>query len=101
MKRFRVEFARSAQNDIYDAFEWGCREWGKEAAQRWARDVKKAVTDVLKIFPMSQPLAPESEHAPFEVRQIIIGRHRALFVVEEDLVLILHVRGPFVDQLDL
>jgi plasmid stabilization system protein ParE len=98
MKHYRVVFTESARENISESYEWGCREWGEEAAQRWARDLRNSVEKVLKRFPLSQPLAPESEDFPVEIRQMIIGRYRILFIVDGNTVLVLHIRGAFVDR---
>lgn len=100
MKRYRVVFAESARKNIFESYEWGCREWGTEAAQRWAGDLRDSVEKILTIFPLSQPLAPESDDTPYEIRQMIVGRYRVLFIVEGKKVVVLHVRGAFVDKDD-
>jgi plasmid stabilization system protein ParE len=100
MKNYKVIFAQSAENDIYASFEWGCKEWGEELAIKWVFDLKTSVDKILKIFPLSQPLAPESDDLLFEIRQMIVGRYRILFRIEGQTVQILHVRGSFVEKDD-
>lgn len=73
---------------------------GKEAAQQWAKDLRSSVEKTLKIFPLGQPLAPESEDAPFEIRQMLVGRYRVLYVVKEKDVTILHIRGAFAGKIE-
>jgi toxin ParE1/3/4 len=96
MKRYSVIFSHSAEIDIYESFEWGCREWGDEIAIKWAIELKSSVETLLKTFPKSQPVAPESRDLLFEIRQLIVGRYRVLYTINEDSVQILHVRGAFV-----
>lgn len=96
MKRYSVIFSHSAENDIYQSFEWGCREWGEEIAIKWAIELKSSVENLLKTFPKSQPIAPESNDLLFEIRQMIVGRYRVLFTIEGDSVQVLHVHGAFV-----
>ena len=100
MKRYRVIFTDSAKEEIFKSYEWGCREWGKTKAQQWARELRESVEKVLKIFPLSQPIAPETVHFSIEVRQIIVGRYRILYVINERTVSIIHVRGAFVKDPD-
>jgi plasmid stabilization system protein ParE len=97
MKEFKVIFANSAEADIYKSFEWGRQEWGDELAVKWAIELKTSVNKILKNFPLSQPIAPESEDLLFEVRQILVGRYRVLYRIEMEIVSILHVRGSFVN----
>lgn len=98
MKQYSVVFSQSAEKDVYESFEWGHREWGEKLAIKWARELKKSVEGLLERFPNSQPIAPESDDLLFEVRQMIVGRYRVLFVIEGDQVHILHVRGSFVNE---
>lgn len=97
MKRYRVVFTATAQEDILHSYGWGLENWGETQAQRWARELRDSVNKVLAVFPVSQPLAPESEHTPIEIRQIIVGRYRVLFTLDADQVQVLPVRGPFHD----
>jgi plasmid stabilization system protein ParE len=98
MKRYRLLFTESARGDIYQSFEWGCREWGEAASMGWARELRREITSVLGVFPLSTPLAPEGSTAPIEIRQIFVGRYRVLFTVAGRHVLILHVRGTYVEE---
>ena len=43
MKRYRVIFEESAQQDVRESYDWGCRAWGKRKAQQWARQLRTAV----------------------------------------------------------
>lgn len=47
-------------------------------------------------MPLSCQFAPESNSSEFEIRQLIYGRYRILFTVEEDVVLVLYFRGPHI-----
>jgi plasmid stabilization system protein ParE len=95
MRRYKVVFAASAQEDIFRSYEWGCAEWGEMQARHWARNLRESVEKTLKIFPNGQPLAPESQDMSRDVRQVIVGRYRILFVVDGRLVTILHLRGAY------
>jgi plasmid stabilization system protein ParE len=98
MKRYRVEFSDESKQDIAKSFKWGCKVWGEAAALRWYRTIKSKTRDILKQFPLSQPIAPESDDSDREIRQMTFGRYRILFEVEELTVRILHVRGSFVSE---
>ena len=43
-------------------------------------------------FPRGYPLAPENEYCDFEVRQLVFGRYRILFTVDDECVYVLTVR---------
>lgn len=96
MKRYVVIFEDSAQSDVRGSFDWGCRAWGKRAAQQWARKLRTAVFEKLVIVPKAFPLAPEDDEFSEEIRQMIVGRYRVLFTIKGREVHVLHVRGSHV-----
>jgi plasmid stabilization system protein ParE len=96
MKKFNVVFHRDAIADINDSFEWGVEFWGKEKAIKWARKLYAACRERLSIFPESCPVAPETEDIEIEIRQLVIDRYRVLFIIENNTVEIIHVRGPYI-----
>ena len=93
MKRYAVVFEESAQSDVRESYDWGRRTWGKHEAEQWVRQLRKAVTDQLAVVPKAFPLAPEDEEFSEEIRQIILGRYRILFMIKGRKVHVLHVRG--------
>ncbi len=97
MRKYRVVFTESAEKDLGCSFEWGREKWGEDASLLWYRDLRKSVRKVLTHFPFSQPLAPEHELREHEMRQMIVGRYRVLFIVDGKTVKILAIRGAFVD----
>jgi plasmid stabilization system protein ParE len=99
MKRYAVVFEESAQADVRDSFEWGCRVWGKREAQQWVRQLRTAVSSQLAIVPKAFAIAPENHEFPDEIRQMIVGRYRVLFTITGRRVHVLHVRGAHVDPL--
>jgi len=64
MKRYVVVFEESAQSDVRESYDWGCRVWGKKQAQRWLRELRTAVSRQLSIVPKGFPLAPETTISP-------------------------------------
>jgi len=97
LKRYKVEFAASAQQDIVRSYIWGCRKWGKQRAQQWARELRNVSKQQLSLFPQGFPLAPENSESAGEIRQVIVGRYRVLFTVRGKKVYVLHVRGAYVE----
>ena len=98
MKRYTVEFADSAEEDLFASYEWGCREWGEEAANRWARETRSKINTMLKTFPLGQSVAPESKNATVELRQMVVGRYRVIFTVKELEVRVFHITGSYVED---
>ena len=98
MKRYRVEFSDDAKRDLGRSFEWEREKWGSAAALRWYRKLKAQTRETLTHFPLSQPIAPESEEVSGEIRHMIFGRYRILFEIVDNTVRVLHIRGAFVDN---
>jgi plasmid stabilization system protein ParE len=93
MKRYAVIFEKSAQADVRRSYDWGCRVWGKKEAQRWARQLRTAVSKQLSLMPKGFPVATENDEFSEEIRQMIVGRYRVLFTLRGGKVHVLHVRG--------
>jgi plasmid stabilization system protein ParE len=96
MKGYVVLFEESAQTDVRQSYEWGCRIWGKAEAQQWARRLRAAVFGQLAIVPRGFPVAPEQDEFQEEIRQMTVGRYRVLFTIKGRKVHVLHVRGAYV-----
>ena len=101
MKRYVVIFEDSAQANVRESFEWGCRAWGKREARHWARQLRSAVFEQLRVVPKAFPLAPENDEFSEEIRQMIVGRYRVLFTIKGREVHVLHVRGAYVGAREL
>jgi len=100
MKRYVVIFEDSAQANVRESFDWGCRAWGKREAQQWAHQLRTAVFKQLAIVPKGFPLAPEDDEFSEEIRQMIVGRYRALFTIKGRNVHVLHVGGAYVGAIE-
>ena len=98
MKRYRVEFSHSAESELTESIRWGVANWGEEATIRWARKFRRKITTLLKAAPLAHSIAPEYDLSPVEIRQIVVGRYRALFEIRGRTVNILHIRGPFTER---
>lgn len=98
MKRYRVEFTEESEQDIANSYEWGREEWGEAAARRWYLKLRSHTRDLLMRFPLGQPLAPESDEAGREIRQLIFGRYRILFDIVDRTVRVFHVRGAYIGK---
>jgi toxin ParE1/3/4 len=62
-----------------------------DRAEVWLDGVIAAV-DTLTSLPRRCPLAPENDDFDVEVRQLLYGEFRILFIVEDEVVRVLHVR---------
>ncbi len=97
---YQPRFTDRAINDIrvyYDQIA----EYSPVRAEKWRRGLFRKI-DTLRRFPLSCPRAPEGEKYGDTVRHLIHGKrtstYRVLFVVRDDVVVILAVwrasRGP-------
>ncbi len=101
MKRHSVEFSAAAEDDLIRSIVWGVEIWGEKATFRWVREFRASVTNLLEVFPLGQPLAPENEFSKREIRQLILGRYRVLYETKRGLVNILHIRGAATGNEDI
>jgi plasmid stabilization system protein ParE len=93
MKRYVVVMEDSAQADVRQSYDWGCRRWGKRKAQRWVRDLRTAILKQLRVLPEAFPLAPENGEFAEEIHQMLVDRYRVIFTIKGRKVHVLHVRG--------
>ena len=94
-------FEETAQSDVRGFYDWGCRVWGKREAQRWARQLRTAVLKQLALAPKGFPLAPENGEFSEEIRPMIVGRYRVLLTTGSSKVHVLHVRGAYVEPIEM
>ncbi len=95
MKKFSVIFEESARDDLQKSFEWGCKHWGISQASKWVRELRSATYSQLENVPKALAIAPENEAFEDEIRQLIVGRYRILFIIRGKKVHVLHIRGAF------
>jgi plasmid stabilization system protein ParE len=91
---YQVSIEPTAFQEIETAYRWMCDNLSGEVANNWYYQLQDAITSLRK-FPNRCTIAPEAATIGREIRQIWIGKqrkYRALFVVKEDVVSILHVR---------
>jgi toxin ParE1/3/4 len=96
MRRFTVVITEPAQEDIARSYKWGTKEWGREQAQAWVRELRAAING-LKQLPERHQLAPESDAFDIEIRQLVVGRYRVLYTIVGKRVSVLHVRGAYIE----
>jgi len=86
---YRVEITEPAERDAKDSIEW-IAQYSLEKAALWYFDFLEAAGSLEK-FPARCPLAPESAESK-ELRHLLFGKYRMIFLIEDESVFILHVR---------
>jgi plasmid stabilization system protein ParE len=94
---YDVELTARAERDISRIFGW-LHQRSPRGAAAWARRCKDVVRD-LAGNASGCPLAPENGEHDEEIRHVIFRtrrsvNYRALFVIRERKVFVIHVRGP-------
>ena len=95
MAKYQVEFSEEAIADLEGSFEWGCEKWGAVEAATWYVDTRDSIFDLLSAFPLGHPIAPENDQYEVEARQLTLDRYSVIFNVTDNVVTILHIRGPY------
>ena len=91
---YRVIIQPTAFQEIETSYRWMCDNLSPEVANNWYYEFQDTIASLQK-FPNRSSQAPETKVIGREIRQIWIGKkrkYRVLFVVEEDVVAIIHVR---------
>jgi plasmid stabilization system protein ParE len=91
---YKVLIQPSAFQEIETSYRWMCDNLSPEVANNWYYELQDAISSLQK-FPNRCSIAPESPEIGREIRQLWVGKrkkYRALFVIKEDVVAILHVR---------
>jgi plasmid stabilization system protein ParE len=88
-----VELTRRAEVDVDGILGW-LRERSPQGAAAWCE-----VLDKLRKQPTAYGLAPEDTDRQDEIRHVVFKtrrgrRYRALFMIRNQTVFVLHVRGP-------
>lgn len=94
---YQVETLPQAETDIREAVRWMAQHSTKKATD-WGFDVMKAIRS-LSEFPTRCPFAPERKTFGLDIRHLIFGKYRILFVIEDETVYVLRVRHSAQDVL--
>lgn len=90
--KFVVRVTRKAASNLGEIAEWLDAEGGPRAAERWLDSIERELSS-LSEYPARQPLAPEDEEVRGpEIRQLVLGNYRVLFIIRQSAVFVLHVR---------
>ena len=92
--KYRVDITIEAESEIREAYLWIHHDSPANAA-RWRCGLLQAVRS-LSQQPMRCPIAPENTYFQQEIRQLLYGKrtgvYRVLFVMDKNVISILHVR---------
>ena len=89
---FVVRVTRRAASNLGEIAEWLATEGGSEVALRWLDQVQRELSGLCE-FPTRHPLAPEDDEVRGpEIRHLVFGSYRVLFLVRDLDVFVLHVR---------
>lgn len=94
---YKVEITEKAQAEAREVVRW-IAEHSPEKAGLWHFELTRKV-DSLENFPARCPLAPESKTHGQEMRHLIFGKYRILFIIEDETVYVLRVRHQAQDVL--
>lgn len=90
--KYRVRTTPRAESDAMAIYTWIAEhERQPENASRWLDGLQEAI-ESLTTQPRRCSLAPESRSFADEIRQLLYHRHRILFMIEHDVVFVLHIR---------
>jgi len=90
MNRYRLVYTQSAITELHDVHQFIHADSPHNAATWRAKLVSAAET--LRSSPRRCALAPESSFSSDEARQLIFGNYRVVFTIDDDCIVILHIR---------
>ncbi|MFO5491848.1 MAG: type II toxin-antitoxin system RelE/ParE family toxin [Cuspidothrix sp.] len=99
---YQVIIQPTAFQEIESSYRWMCDNLSAEVANNLYYQLEDAIAS-LKKFPTRCSIAPESTKLGREIRQLWVEKqrkYRVLFVVEDDIVAIIHVRHSRQSYLD-
>ena len=91
---YQILIQPTAFQEIETSYRWMCDNLSADTANNWYYELQDAIAS-LQIFPKRCLIAPEASIIGREIRQLLIGKrkqYRVLFVVDEEVIAILHVR---------
>lgn len=90
MKKYRIEIKPTAENDLARRYSQIAEE-SPQNAINWYFGVIETIEKLDELAERC-PIAPEDLDIQRGIRHLIIGDYRVLYVIENDVVQILHVR---------
>lgn len=90
MKRYRIDIRPTAENDLARRFTQIEKESPQNAVS-WYLGIIEAIEKLDELAERC-PIAPEDSDIQKGVRHLIVGAYRVLYVIEGDVVSVLHIR---------
>ncbi|MGC8552697.1 MAG: type II toxin-antitoxin system RelE/ParE family toxin [Phycisphaerae bacterium] len=88
--KYKLVLHPAAARELEEAYRWIAVE-SKPKADQWYNNLIKKL-DMLTHIPNRCPPAPERRFSDEPFRQLIYGKYRIIFLVDERCVRILHIR---------
>ncbi len=98
--KYSVKLSDNAFDDLGVSLEWGIENWGADRAGKWFDEMVQYIKLRLSTIPLAYSIAPESLEFDQEVRHLIAGRYRVLFLIKDPDVLVIRIVGAFMNQSD-
>lgn len=100
---FKVTITKPADDDIQSNYEWWRENRSKAQAEKWYDQIFKKLA-TLSHMPHRCPRSPESNKTGRSIHQMLFGTgrptHRIVFVIKDQMVVVLRVRGLSQDALE-
>lgn len=90
LKKYHVDIKPSAENRSARRFAQIKKE-SPQNAVRWYLGLIEAIEKLDELAERC-PIAPENVDVPRGIRHLIVGDYRVLYVIEDEVVSVLHVR---------
>ncbi len=90
MKKYRIEIKPTAENDLARR----CQQIAEESPQNAVNWYLQTIEAIEKLDVLAErcPIAPEDLDIQQGIRHLIIGNYRALYLINGDVVEVLHMR---------
>jgi plasmid stabilization system protein ParE len=96
LKKYRIHIKPTAENDLVRRYQQIAAE-SPQNAVAWYLQTIEAI-EKLDILAERCPIAPEDLDIQKGIRHLIIGHYRALFLINDNVVEVLHVRHGRMDR---
>ena len=96
MKKYRIDIKPTAESDLARRYQQIAEESSQNAAT-WYLQTIEAI-EKLGILAERCPISPEDADIQLGIRHLMIGDYRALFLINGDVVEVLHVRHGRMDR---
>lgn len=90
MKKYRIDIKPTAENDLESRY-LQIAEDSPQNAIRWYLDIIEAI-EKLDTLAERCPIAPEDIDLQKGIRHLILGNYRVLYLINQSVVEVLHVR---------